>query len=324
MLTKKNTLVVFVILLAILGGGIWSMQNQKQVKKAFNTVNVFHKPEQKKEKDTKKSSAQENAEKPFVTTIAPQTVSNPNHVDFSINTVSREEADKKAKNVIKTLGEVAPQNNIEKNKDGMIAEYTQILSQLFPNVSDETRQKLMENHILDRYQSDMLIKQSKEGKISWQAMQAAGWGLALRQDADMQSLLSDEEYLKFMGSSKADNVIGQVPHPYDDPEGKYWKQSEIFQNFAVQKATNGVIATEDQLYEYIAPDTVAEAVKINKTMEYEHYRTSQASSDHEITDDEFRQQWTASSDAAKQQMRDILTPEEGKILGLESWWPKEE
>ncbi len=312
---SKKGIVWLCICLVIIGSGILFFKDSKPVKQVLTQVNILDTTNQKKKvsSDQKKPFPQSEGDVSFTTTIQPKAVLNPNSISFSIDTLPRAEADKEADQAVKMIGNIVPQEFINRDPDGLIASYNRMLTQLLPDISDETRQKLMASYILEQYQREEGLKQYYEGKISWQAMQVAGWKTAQEGDAKMQSLLSDEEYLKLKGSSKADSFIAKVPHPYDDPLQK----SEVFQNFAISQATNGVITTEEQLYQYINPDTINEVMKISRELERDQYFLSVASQKHEVTSEEFIQKRTEIGDAAMQKMRSILTLEESKILGLE-------
>lgn len=312
MFSKKSFIVISICIAVFAIGGVWSMQHPKQVTEVLQTVKIANSTPSKE--TVKKSSSNTNEVKSFATPIQPQTVFNPHHVDFSINAVLREDADKESQTALDVIGTKVPQEFIDHNE--LIVSYTSMIDQLLPALSDEKRQQLIDGYAMEQYQIALGLKMYYEGKLSWQAMQVASWKTSQQGDNRMQDLLSDEEYLKLKGTSKANSVIGQMPHPYDDLEEKYWKQSEILEQFTVAKATNGAITTEEQLYAYINPDKVAEAMQIRKDLEKKQYFLDEAFKKGDITTEELMKKRNEDWSVGMQKMQDFLTVDEMTILGL--------
>lgn len=312
MFSKKSFIAAGVIVFFLVVIGIWNSQHPKQITSVLQEMKIVN-PTPLKE-TVKKSSSNTSETTSFVTLIQPQAVFNPHHVDFSINTISREDADKEAQIALNTIGTKVPQEFIDHNE--LIVSYTSMVDQLLPALSDEKRQQLIDGYATEQYQVALGLKMYYEGKFSWQTMQVASWKTSQQGDNRMQDLLSDEEYLKLKGTSKANSITGQMPHPYDDLEEKYWKQSEIFEQFAVAKATNGAITTEDQLYTYINPDKVAEAMQIRKDLEKKQYFLDEASKKGDITTEEWMKKRNEDWSVGMQKMQDFLTVDEMTLLGL--------
>jgi hypothetical protein len=295
---------------------LWTTSHPKQAKKALHKVSATITQKKDEEKKEKPSKNQEDA--PFVTTIIPHEVSNPHHVSFAMDTVSREDAEKEVDETLMRIGTVVPREFVEADLGGLIANYRATLDQAFPTMQESKKQQLMSSFILEHYQGDRLVEESNKGKISWQAMQVAGLRVAQEADERVKALTSDDEYLKIEGFSKADNFIGKTPHPYDDPEGHFWKTTEIFQQFPVPKITKGLITTEQELYRYIDPDKIAQAMEVKKEMEAGHDLMAKSLAEHKVTNEEFNKTWDFELEKARQEMRTILTNEERKILGWEN------
>ncbi len=244
-------------------------------------------------------------------------------VSPAFKSIPRHIAEQDADQAIAIIGEDVPPEWITRElnaPNSTLSAFKKQMANLPAYTPEALKEEVFAQYSIYEYQREML---SKNRDLSWQGSEIAGWKIGTKYFKALATLLDNDQYEAMLGFKKNSTTalqMANIPHPYDDKSGP---SSEVFVTLPIRRSTHGLIKTEEELFQYVDPSTVMEVTNLYKTGESQQHVNEDAHENGEITEDERFRRNQEIFHQTQEQVKVLLTPEQGRIFGLESLWEEQ-